>query len=314
MTPRTRNWQTSLALGLWVIITSSLAAQPGPAAKPAAVVNGEPIPMADVDNILKLQGPSATPMSEVQKKQMRQEVLSMMIDDVLMQQFLRKHGPKVDPAEINKRLAELESSLKTQGKTLVEFCKETSQTEAQVRGNLLNMLQWAGYVKDRVTDPVVKKYYEDNKEFFDQVTVRASHIVLRLPAGANESERQAARARLLALRQELVAGKLDFAEAARKHSQCPSAPNGGDIGPFARKFVVEEPFAQAAFALKVGEVSDIVRTDYGLHVIKVTDRTAGQPSVFEKVKESAREFCVEELRQRVLEEQRRAARVEVHLQ
>lgn len=313
MSPRTRNGRTCTALGLWVILASSLAAQTGSTSRPAALVNGEPIALAEVEQVLKLQGPSATPMSEAQKKQARQEVLSMMIDDVLMQQFLRKHAPKVDPAEVNKRLAELEASLKTQGKTLAEFYKETSQTEAQVRANLLNMLQWAGYVKDRVTDAVVKKYYEDNKEFFDQVTVRASHIVLRMPAGTNESERQAAHARLLALRQEIITGKLDFAEAARKHSQCPSAPNGGDIGPFARKFVVEEPFAQAAFALKVGDVSDIVRTDYGLHIIKVTERTPGKPSVFEKVKEGAREFCVEELRQRVLDEQRRAARVEVYL-
>src|SRR5581483_4276183 len=97
-------------------------AQPGAAPKPAALVNGEPISVADVEHVLKMQGPSPTPLTELQKKQMRQEVLSMLIDDLLMQQFLRKHGPKVDPAEVNKRLAELESSLKTQGKTMTEFC------------------------------------------------------------------------------------------------------------------------------------------------------------------------------------------------
>ena len=313
MSPRWTG-RVRMALGVLLLLAGSAAAQNAPGAKPAAVVNGESIPMADVDAIFKLQEPSPTPVSETQKKQMRQEVLGMLIDDLLMQQFLRKHGPKADPVEVNKRLAELESSLKTQGKTFAEFCKETNQTEAQVRTNMTNILQWAGYVKDRVSDAVVKKYYEDNKEFFDQVTVRASHVVLRVPAGAPDAERQAARAKLLGLRQEIVGGKLDFAEAARKHSQCPSAPAGGDVGPFPRKFVVEEPFARAAFALKVGEVSDVVQTDYGLHVIKVTERTAGQPSVFEKVKESAREFCVEELRQQVLAEQRRAARIEVFIQ
>ena len=313
MCVRNRIGRIGMALGVVLLASSGVLAQSPATPKPAALVNGEPISLADVEQVLKMQGPSATPLSELQKKQMRQEVLSMLVDDLLMQQFLRKHGPKVDPAEINKRLAELESSLKTQGKTMVEFCKETNQSEAQVRANLLNMLQWAGYVRDRVNDVQVKKYYEENREFFDQVTVRASHIVLRVSPTAPDTERQFARARLLTMRQEILAGKLDFAEAARKHSQCPSAPAGGDIGPFARKFVVEEPFARAAYSIKVGELSDIVQTDYGLHLIKVTDRTAGQPSVFEKVKDTAREFCVEELRQQVLAEQRRAARIETFL-
>ncbi len=311
MTRRSWIWRSLLALGALAILRTGLDAQTGTAPKPAAVVNGEPIPAAEVEAVLKLQGPSPTPLSEAQKKEMRQEVLSLLIDDLLMQQFLRRHGPQADPAEVNKRLAELESSLKTQGKTMAGFCKETNQTEAQVRANMVHMLQWAGYVRQRVTDEAVKKYYEENKEFFDKVTVRASHIVLRVPTTADDSERRVARDRLLALRQEIAAGKLDFAEAARKHSQCPSAPNGGDIGLFPRKFVVEEPFAKAAFAMKVGDLSDIVQTDYGLHLIKVTERTAGTPSAFDKMKESAREFCVEELRQQVLADQRKAARIDV---
>jgi len=312
MVPRSWTWRTVVALWVLAILGNALAAQTATSVKPAALVNGEPIPMSDIDTILKMQ-PSATPMTEAQRKQMRQEVLSMLVDDLLMQQFLRKHGPKVDPAEVNKRIAELESSLKTQGKTLQEFCKDTNQTEAQVRTNMVNILQWAAYVKDRVNDERVKKYYEENKDFFDQVTVRASHIVLRLPTTASTNERQTALAKLKLLREEILAGNLDFAEMARKNSQCPSAPNGGDIGPFPRKFVVEEPFARAAFSMKVGEISDIVQTDYGVHLIKVTERTAGTPSTFDKVKESAREFCVEELRQQILADQRKAARIEVFL-
>lgn len=311
MALRVGGQRTLLALAAAATLLGQVTAQNATKPNAAAVVNGEIIPAADVDAVLKLQGPSATPVSEAQKKQMRQEVLSMLIDDLLMQQFLKRHGAKVEPAEVNKRLAELESSLKTQGKTLIEFCKETNQTEVQVRNNLLSMLQWSGYVRDRVTDAVVKKYYEDNRDFFDQTTVRASHIVLRVPNTMTESERQAARTRLRNLRAEIAAGQLDFAEAARKNSQCPSAPAGGDIGPFPRKFVVEEPFARAAFAMKVGELSDVVETDYGYHLIKVTDRKAGQPSEFEKVKESVREFCVEELRQQLLADQRKTARVEL---
>src|SRR5262249_58132443 len=139
-------------------------------------------------------------------------------------------------------------------------------------------------------------YYNDFKDFFDGVTVKASHIVLRVPPTAPAPDVQAARQKLTDLRTQITGGKLDFGEAAKKNSQCPSAPGGGDIGYFPRKWVVDEPFAKAAFALKVGDISDVVQTDYGLHLVKVTDRKPGQPSDYEKIKDKGREIYVEKMR------------------
>src|SRR5207245_2012426 len=99
--------------------------------------------------------------------------------------------------------------------------------------------------------------------------------------------------------------------AARKFSQCTSAPNGGDVGYFSRKGVVAEEFARAAFTLKVGEVSDVVVSDYGMHLIKLTERKPGQPSSFEKVKDDVRMMAAEELRQALLAQQRKSARVQI---
>src|SRR5262249_39621660 len=155
-----------------------------------------------------------------------------------------------------------------EGKTLEQFCRETGQTAAEIREEFSTMFRWRDYVKARLSDADVKRYYDENKDFFDGVTVRASHIVLPLAPSAAEAEKQAARDKLLALRQEIVTGKLDFAEAAKKHSQCPTAPNGGDIGFFPRKGLVDEAFARAAFALPAGQVSDVVQTEFGLHLIK----------------------------------------------
>ena len=86
-----------------------------------------------------------------------------------------------------------------------------------------------------------------------------------------------------------------------------------DIGLFPRKFVVQETFAAAAFALKVGEVSDVVQTDYGLHLIKVTDRKQGEQSEFNKIKEEVQSICASEMWQAVLAEQRKAAKIEINL-
>jgi parvulin-like peptidyl-prolyl isomerase len=298
--------------GVLALVAGRAPAQ-APAVKPAAVVNGEAISFAEVEAVLKQRPPTATQPTEAQQRQLRLDALSMLMDDLLMQQFLRKNGPKTEPAEVDRQLVALQANLKSQGRNLQEFLRDSHMTEAQLRTNTVLMLQWAAYAKARTNEADVKRYYDDNKEFFDQVTVRASHIVLRLPPTASEGERQEARQRLQALRQEIVAGKLDFAEAAKKHSQCPSAPSGGDIGYFSRKWMLDEAFAKTAFALKVGDVSDVVQSDYGLHLIKVTDRKPGQPSVYEKIKDEVREFYVEELRQSILAQERKKAQIQVNL-
>src|SRR5207253_8677424 len=136
---------------------------------------------------------------------------------------------------------------------------------------------------------------EANKVLFDKVFVRASHILVKIGPTAPAAEKQNARAKLETVRQEIVAGKLDFAEAAKKYSDCPSKDKGGDIGPFPYKFVVVEPFAKAAFAMKKGDVSDIVATDFGLHLIKVTDRTQNETTSFESVKESVRDVMAQDM-------------------
>ena len=89
--------------------------------------------------------------------------------------------------------------------------------------------------------------------------------------------------------------------------------DGGDVGSFPRKFVVDENFARAAFALKPGEISGVVQTDFGLHLIKVTERKAGQPSDFSKIKEDVKEIYLDDMRLNILAQLRKEAKIEVHL-
>ena len=222
---RARSWLVESLAGLAILITlvNGVRAQsPRSASKPAAVVDGTPITMAEVESILKKAGPTATALTDAQRKQLQLEALGMLIDDLLMERFLRKNAPPIDPAEVNKKFAELKDSLKQQSKSMEDFYRESGENEMQVRTNLVNMLQWAAYVKGHLTEAEIKRYYDDNRDFFDRVSVRASHIVLRAPASLGAGEREQARTQLQSLRQQIVSGKLDFAEAAKKHSQCTS--------------------------------------------------------------------------------------------
>lgn len=278
----------------------------------AAVVNGESIPMSEVLAVLNQQPPPPQPLTEAQKRELQTSAVQMLIEDLLMRQFLRKNAPPAPTAEVEKEVAELRAELTKAKHTLEEFLKDSSQTLDQLRADIAARIQWKAIITPRLTDPVMKAYYDQNKLFFDKTLVRASHILVRVSPNATPQEKQAAQQKLQAIRQEIVASKLDFAEAAKQHSDCPSKTNGGDIGPFPFKFAVAEPFARAAFSMKVGDVSDLVATEFGLHLIKVTNRDNGQPSDYEKMKEQVKEVYSREMYQAVITEQRRTAQVQVH--
>jgi parvulin-like peptidyl-prolyl isomerase len=291
------------------ILLAFLAASP----PPVAVVNGEPIARTELDAALSQRPPVVTPLSTAQQREMQREALSALIDERLVRQFLAKTIPPVSKDDIDRQVAALQRGLATQGKPLDDYLKESHQTDAQIRAGIALMQQWNTYASKKVTEADVRKYHAETHDFFDKTTVRVSHIVLRLAPDASPAEREAARQKLIALRQDILAKKVTFAEAAMKMSQCPSAPRGGDLDYIARKWMVEEPFAKAAFAMKVGDLSDIVTTDFGLHLILVTDRKVGSSTTFEQVADEVRECLLEELRQTTLLELRRAAKVEIKL-
>jgi len=298
---------TTLVLACWGLV--AYAAPP----KPVAVVNGEAIPRAEFDAVLKLRPQAVIPLAAAHQRQIHEQIVAVLVDEVLLRQFLAKHTPPADANAVDRQFQALADSLKAQGKSLGDYCKENQQTERQVRANIEAMQRWAAYTAKAVTDADVQKYYADNKDFFDKVTVRCSHIVVRVSAAAPPAERAEAERRLVELRAKILGAQMTFAEAAQMYSHCPSAPKGGDLGFIFRKWMVEEPFAKAAFALKVNEISGIVPTDFGLHLILVTERKPGEPSDFAKVKDDVRDCCTEEMRLNLLADLRKAAKIEINL-
>jgi parvulin-like peptidyl-prolyl isomerase len=283
------------------------------AEKVAAVVNGETITVAELDAALAQNPPASTPLSAVQMKQQRTEALQILVDDKLVRQFLKQHGPKVESAEVERQFAALEAGQKAQNRSIEEFLKEANLTVAQIKENFHRMLQLAKYVDTRLASEPLEAYYQANREFFDRTTVRSSQIVLRVGPTAAPMERQKAIDNLKAIRAELGAGKMDFPTAAKAYSQSLNAATGGDVGYIVRKFQTDEAYARAAFALKVGEVSDVVETEIGYHLIWVTDRKAGKATRYEEVAQDVRECCEAELKQSLLLELRKKAKIEIKL-
>lgn len=128
-----------------------------------------------------------------------------------------------------------------------------------------------------------ERYQADRKAFVAPETVQARHILLRFE---NEAEQVSQRAKMEELRSQIVSGELSFADAAKQHSaDTGSAQNGGDLGNFTRGQMVK-PFEDAAFALeKAGDLSPIVESQFGYHLIQLDKKTSPRQLSFDEVKD-----------------------------
>jgi peptidyl-prolyl cis-trans isomerase C len=279
----------------------------------AATVNGEPIRLAEVDAVLKRVKPAA-PLTAAQTRSLREAVLDELIDELLMTQYVKKNTPAPDRKRIDEQMTVLIEAQKALGKTLADYCRETGFSEAQLRASFETSLRWRTHVDSKTTAADFQKYFESNRDAFEGTTVKLSHILLRLPAGATDGEANAARETLRVLKGDLEAKRITFAEAAKRHSIDITAKAGGDLGTIRRKDgLVEETIAAAAFALPVNGISDPIRTPSGLHLVTVTLRTPGPRLTYEQCAEAVKESYADDARNRLATELRRQALVKITL-
>lgn len=126
-----------------------------------------------------------------------------------------------------------------------------------------------------VLDEEVLKYYNENQEaFVEPANVTAKHILVDSEELAKE------------IKEKIAANELSFEDAAAQYSSCPSKEQGGNLGAFSKGMMVPE-FEEVAFVLPVGEVSDPVKTQFGYHLIKVSDKKDSSTKAFEEIKEDA---------------------------
>jgi parvulin-like peptidyl-prolyl isomerase len=305
------------ALALLCAVGGALAQKTDPKA-PAASVNGEIISMGELNAMLKKMGGLDVPLPEAQKKQQQQMVLNALIESALLRQFLEKNTPPVDEKEINAHMAGLATQLKQQGRSMNDFCREMNRNEAQIRADIAAVHRWYAYAEKHVTEQDLMQCYQNNKDLFDQIRVRVSEILIRVPAQAAPGERELARKQLQELRGKILANQMAFEEAAKQYSQAPTKDHGGDLDwlPHLRGGLLPlpDPIVELAFRMQPGQVSDVLDSEYGLYLIKLTQRDPGHPSEYTKVKAEVRDLCVEEMKMSILNQQHKTAEIKVFLQ
>ncbi len=144
--------------------------------------------------------------------------------------------------------------------------KDIVESQAILADKARQMVEKKG---TEASEDEIQKLVKEHPEYFDGTTVQASHVLLKVEPETPEEKRKELKAKLEQISKDIAEGKTTFAEAARAHSDCPSSEKGGDLGAFAFEQMVT-PFSKAAFATELGKITDIVETQYGYHIIKVT--------------------------------------------
>jgi peptidyl-prolyl cis-trans isomerase C len=316
-----------LSFLLWVALIGTLHAQKpeqqAAAGGKAAVVNGVVIQEQEVNQgLLYHQQRLLATTGQVIRPEMMMEarkmVLENLIDRELLYQQSRKKGITINDAQVNEQLDQLKKQYPSE-QAFKDSMAEDHLTEATVKARIkMNMAvqqfvekEFAG--KSDVTEGEVKAFYDGHPEYFrEPEAIRVSEITIKVDPKADSAKKEEARKKLQDLQKRLQKGE-DFAILAKDFSQSPGAAQGGDMGMIPRG-KMPQAFDDAAFALKPGEVSGVVETPLGFHLIKVHEKKPEKVVALKDVEERIRQHLAgEKVKQRVeqyLVEIKKTAKIE----
>jgi len=261
-----------------------------------ARVNGTAILMVDLKRAEKviMSGRPSMDIPPDKLKDFDQQALAQLVSAELLYQAGQKLTVKDLDKKIDDKLAQSRARF-SKAEDFVKAIKALEMNENDLRDFTRRDLVISNFIEQTIVPKVTvseeesRKFYDQNSDKFKRgETVRASHILCGVDAKATAEEKKKAREKAEKLRKEL-AGGADFATLAKENSTCPSSKQGGDLGYFGKGQMVP-PFEKAAFALKPGEISDVVETQFGYHIIKLTEKKGAETVPFTDARPRIEEY------------------------
>jgi peptidyl-prolyl cis-trans isomerase C len=264
-----------------------------------ARVSGQPITEKDIlDAIDQLASQRRIPVDQAQQRNFllfKDAMDNLVVLSLLKAQALQQNIT-AEQAAIDQQLQQIsqrypskeafEKDLASQEATIDELKKDLEE-------NLIIQKTIDLAIKDApgATEEDIRKFYDDNLAKFEMPEqVRAAHILLTADSKSTPEQRGEIKKKLEGIRADIESKAITFSEAAAKYSQDKSnAQKGGDLSFFARGGMVK-PFEDAAFALNPGGLSSVVETQYGYHLIQITERKPAGKAAFEEVKPKIQQF------------------------
>jgi peptidyl-prolyl cis-trans isomerase C len=260
-------------------------------------VNGTAITRLEVERAVKVMLAQAQGLPDPTPPEILQQAQKSAQDQLVLAELLYQEASKSEVKDLDKLVADKLAANRAKFASDAEFetaLKGVDMTQKDLKEFTRKDIVISTFVEKRfvattkISDADVKKFYDENltKLFSTPESVQASHILIGFDEKATGEElkksKEKAKEKAEALLKKVKEGA-DFAALAKSDSSCPSKEQGGDLGSFSRGQMVE-PFEKAAFGLKVGEVSGVVETQFGYHIIKVTGKQAASTESLESVK------------------------------
>jgi peptidyl-prolyl cis-trans isomerase C len=247
-----------------------------------ARVNGTAISAQELKRASKvmLSGQNGMAPSAEQQKEFEKQALSQLVSAELLYQAGQKLEIKDLDKQVDEKLAQGKARFANEegfAKAMKELDMQEKDLRDYTRRDLIitNFIEKTIVPKVTVSEEDARKFYNENPDKFTKPeAVKASHILIGVDQKATAEEKKAAKE---------LAGGADFAALAKGNSTCPSSQQGGDLGYFGKGQMVPA-FELAAFALKPGEVSEVVETQFGYHIIKLTDKKAVEKVEFKEAR------------------------------
>ena len=271
-----------------------------------AKVNGKAITEGEVER--ETQRLRATLGSQADPQQLagmqgviRKQAVEMMINRMLLEQAVAKENVKVSRDQVVARMEEMKKSFPSEQAfnerlAAMGISAQDFEREIQLGMDFEALFAKHGGSQAPPSDADMKAFYDSNPDQFKQPEqVTASHILVQVNENDTPAQKAEKRAKAEKIRSDLVGGA-DFAQEASQYSDCPSKQQGGNLGTFSRDKMVPE-FANAAFALKIGQLSDIVETQYGYHIIKVTAHDQPRTVSFDESREQIATYLADQGKQ-----------------
>ena len=285
--------QFAAVFALSLVFLPALAQEKQSSEKNAALVNGVAISMEQYTKELNVQLARLTQqgrqVSDDQLAALKKNILDSLIEREILYQQSQKAGIQITDQKVDDQLAAIKKRFPNDAEYKNALGK-MNLSEDEVKAQIKRGLSIRELIDQQITSKVVitdeesKAYYDKNPQMFKQPEqIKASHILIKVDAKADEAKKVEARKKIEEVQQKLKDGG-DFAALAKEYSEGPSNTKGGNLGYFRRGQMVK-PFEEAALALKPNEVSDVVETRFGYHLIKVYDTKPEQTLAYADVKD-----------------------------
>jgi peptidyl-prolyl cis-trans isomerase C len=264
-----------------------------------ARVNGAEISRKELDTAVQAFGYQMARQGHRVPPDQTASLQQTVLEELIGRQLILQQGIKHVPADVDKKVQEqLDDTKKRKGgdeqfnKTLADMGVTLEEYSHQIRDNVIIRETIQAYIDKQVKVSVedARAFYDSNPDQFKQPElVRASHVLIRCSPDATAEVKKEKRAQIDAAL-SLIKGGEKFADVARKVSEDPgSAQTGGDLGFFPRGHMVPE-FDTAAFSMKTNEISGVITTQFGYHILQVTDRKPAQTMAFDEVKDKLTDY------------------------